>query len=613
MLKLSPDGKHFGALSTLKDQTVLAVLTRDEKQKIRLFNVFKMGKDNHIDNFYWLNDKHIIFQYSEDNPITRQRRSYGEVMSVHIDKNFIKPIFGYKVGSERNATNIKGAKPLKSSGSIVSLLPDEEDHFLVLARSWSSGQESGSQLYRVNGINGRYKLKTQLPYLRMNAIFETDGTPILAKGTNWRGETNAFIYKDKKWLESTGSINVHDYSPLSASSNNQEIYLTGYNNNTKAIYRHNMSTKHTEEVYRDSKFDYDDIIRDPETRNIIGVKTLKDKVSHFFFEPKNKYTKLYKGLRAAFGESDISILSVTKNKKEALVLVRSDKNPGDYYMFNLETHEMAYQLSLKNWLDPNDLVSKNAISFESRDGTTIYGYLTTPNSKSKRPLVVYVHGGPYGVQDDWYYEDTVQMLANNGYAVLQVNYRGSGGYGANYERAAYKKRSTLIQNDIIDGTRWALSQNTIHDSKVCIMGWSFGGYSALMSPLIDNKLFKCSIAAAGVYDAVKQESSADYANVGSLKNDIKEMYGRDETLLIKESPLSYIDNLKTPILIVHGEEDKRVPVEQAYLLKEALDERGLPYEWLVKDGEGHGFFDEKNRAEFYRKTLSFLNKHIGTN
>ena len=334
-------------------------------------------------------------------------------------------------------------------------------------------------------------------------------------------------------------------------------------------------------------------------------------IEYHYIDKDEPFAKVHKKMTETFMGSDIVITSRTDDHKEMVVLVSSDKNPGDFYLFNNETNAASYLLSKKQWIDPARMSKRTPIEFLARDGKTIYGYLTLPKDRDgKSPLVTYVHGGPYGPRDHWWYDSTPQMLANNGYAVLQVNYRGSGGYGLDYREAAYQKRSTLIQQDIIDGTKWALSQAEVEDEKVCIMGWSFGGYSALMSPLIEPDLFSCSIAAAGVYDAVAQEEGADYSRVDSVASRAAEVYGSDENLLKKESPLTYIDKLKIPIFIVHGGKDSRVPPEQAYLLKDALEERNMPYEWMFKSSEGHGFSNENNREEFFQRSLNFLKQHL---
>ena len=205
-----------------------------------------------------------------------------------------------------------------------------------------------------------------------------------------------------------------------------------------------------------------------------------------------------------------------------------------------------------------------------------------------------------------------QFFANNGYAVLQINFRGSGGYGKSYELDAYQKRSTLIQYDIIDGTRWAQQLEAIDNTKVCIIGGSFGGYSALMAPLIEPLLYKCSISRYGPYDLVYQMNHADYMHKDSVSVGAKKKYGDNEVHWQKASPLTYIDKLKTPLFIVTGGRDTRVPPQSAWNLKEALDERDISYQWLFKEKEGHGFRNPKNKLELYQKSLAFINLHLQT-
>lgn len=202
------------------------------------------------------------------------------------------------------------------------------------------------------------------------------------------------------------------------------------------------------------------------------------------------------------------------------------------------------------------------------------------------------------------------MLANNGYAVMQVNFRGSGGYGLIYEEVAYQKRHSLIQQDIIDGTLYAQSRPEIAKNKACIMGTSFGGYSAVMAPTIKQDLFKCSITIAGPYNLVTQYEEADYSSIDSTRSLAAIMYGSDKTLLSAQSPINHLDKFNIPVLIVHGGKDERVPPEQAFELKAALDKANKPYQWLYKKSEGHGFYNEKNRMELYQQSLEFLAKHL---
>jgi len=399
---------------------------------------------------------------------------------------------------------------------------------------------------------------------------------------------------------------------LSLNVDGSKLYVSSYiDQNTETLFEYTFANKKMGIIFHHETSDILKRIENPQTGIVVGVEVMPGYVEYHYVDRDDEFAVEHAKLAKTFSGSDIHVTSITKNQKMMVVLVVSDKNAGDYYLYNKENKSISYLLSKRSWIDPELMSERKPIQFKARDGEIIHGYLTLPRKANGTvPLVTYVHGGPYGIRDYWWFDSEAQMLANNGYAVLQVNYRGSGGYGKKYEEIAYQKRSTLIQHDIIDGTKWALSLAEITNNKACIMGGSFGGYSALMSPLIEPDLFNCSIAHAGVYEAIEQEQDADYSEISSFAAEAAEVYGAEEKLLKKESPLTYIDQLKIPVFIVHGGKDERVTPKQAYLLKEALDERNMPYEWMFKEKEGHGFFNEDNQVEFYSRTLEFLKKHL---
>ncbi|NVK23054.1 MAG: S9 family peptidase [Kangiellaceae bacterium] len=256
------------------------------------------------------------------------------------------------------------------------------------------------------------------------------------------------------------------------------------------------------------------------------------------------------------------------------------------------------------------MASKEPIQFKSRDGATIYGYLTKPNlGKEKYPLIVVVHGGPFGPRDSWFFDLDAQVFANAGYAVLQVNYRGSGGFGAKYKEVAYLKLHTMIMNDIKDGTRWAMSQKDI-DNKACVYGWSFGGYAAARLSIFGDGLFKCAIAAAGVFDEEYQNTTADYSSSKRLQRSVAQQYGDDPKLWREQSPITYANQVNIPILIIHGGKDTRVPPKQAERFKDTLEKYGKTVEWLYKKEEPHGFLKHENLVEMYQKSIAFFDRYL---
>ncbi|TQV88415.1 alpha/beta hydrolase family protein [Aliikangiella coralliicola] len=608
-IKLSPDGKHFAAAAPYRDQTVLVVIDRESMKPV---NFFRFKKNEHVDDYYWANNERLVFTRVIKRGWAEQPSSYGQIFAGNFDGSKKAIIFGYQAGTGKASRVSRRKGAVRAFGEILHMLPDDPEHIIISSQHMDNDQDASKRIVKLNIYTSRRHLITRTPFGNMRVILNAEGVPVTANGHDKDGRERLFFFRDGNWDEVSQDEELNNYNPVSVSKDGRKLYLSSYlNGKTEALFEYDFKTKAIDKIFHHETADVFSLIREPENNSVVGVEVMPGHVEYHYLDRTNAFAKTHAKLVKSFAGKSIKITSRTRDQSEMIVFANSDKDPGNYFIFNNEKKSATYLIGTKSWIDPAVMAERKPIQFKSRDGKTIYGYLTLPiNLSKKAPLVTFVHGGPYGVQDRWWFDTTPQMLANNGYAVLQVNYRGSGGYGKDYEEIAYRKRSSLIQQDIIDGTKWAQSLPQIQDNKACIMGWSFGGYSALMSPLIEPELFSCSVAAAGVYDAIEQEEEADYSEVDSVAAQAAKVYGSDEQLLKKESPLTYIDNLKIPVFIVHGGEDKRVPPEQAYLLKEAMDERKMPYEWMFKEKEGHGFYNEKNREEFYQRTLAFLDKYL---
>ncbi len=204
------------------------------------------------------------------------------------------------------------------------------------------------------------------------------------------------------------------------------------------------------------------------------------------------------------------------------------------------------------------------------------------------------------------------MLANAGYAVIQVNFRGSIGYGKAFEEAGFKKWGTKIQDDIILAANYGVQQGISDKNRLCLMGTSFGGYSAIQSAIRQPELFQCAIGIAGIYDLPMLYDEGDIKALMWGDAFLDKVLGTDVAIQKSQSPVHNVDKLKAAIFIIHGEDDERAPIEHAEALKASLEKINYPFEWLVKDKEGHGFYNEDNILESNQKILSFLDKHIGS-
>jgi dipeptidyl aminopeptidase/acylaminoacyl peptidase len=248
-----------------------------------------------------------------------------------------------------------------------------------------------------------------------------------------------------------------------------------------------------------------------------------------------------------------------------------------------------------------------------RDGVKIRGYLTTPNGKSKNlPMIVLVHGGPHGPFDDYDFNYETQLLASRGYAVLQVNYRGSGGRGREFMVSGYRRWGHEMQNDITDAVKWAIGFGVADRNRICIYGGSYGAYAALTGAYREPDMFKCAVGLSGIYDLPLMFNRGDIKDLKSGVRYLNDVLGSDEADLRERSPVYNAEKIKAAVFLIHGKEDERAPFEHAKRMREALQKAGNPPEWLSEGGEEHGIFNENHRARVYELMLQFFAKHIGT-
>lgn len=226
-------------------------------------------------------------------------------------------------------------------------------------------------------------------------------------------------------------------------------------------------------------------------------------------------------------------------------------------------------------------------------------------------MVVLPHGGPHGIRDWWEFDPEVQLLANRGYTVLQVNFRGSGGYGTDFERAGYGEWGAKMQDDLTDATRWAIEQKIAPADRICIYGASYGGFAALMGAAREPDLYRCAIGYSGVYDLELLHESGDPdvpADVAYLDRAL----GTDAAKRRAQSPVYNAQSIKAPVLLIHGSADRTAELEHAKRMRAALENNRKKVEWLALRGEGHGAYDEDTRREVYERILQFLDANLRT-
>ena len=259
------------------------------------------------------------------------------------------------------------------------------------------------------------------------------------------------------------------------------------------------------------------------------------------------------------------------------------------------------------------MAEKNPIKYQSRDGLTIHGYLTLPKGSNGKnlPVVVNPHGGPWA-RDTWGYRSEIQFLANRGFAVFQMNFRGSTGYGREFWEKSFKEWGKSMQDDITDGVNWLIDEGIADPKRIAIYGASYGGYATLAGLTFTPDLYACGVDYVGVSSLFTfMESIPPYWEL--YRAMLYEMVGhpeKDKDLLSSASPLLHIDKIKVPLFIAQGANDQRVKKSESDQIVEALQKAGVDVPYMVKDDEGHGFYNEENQFDFYRAMEKFLNKHM---
>ena len=329
------------------------------------------------------------------------------------------------------------------------------------------------------------------------------------------------------------------------------------------------------------------------------------------------WAALREAIDAALPYTSNSVVSMSDDERRLLILAYSDTDPGSFYLLDQERGQLRYYASRMSWLDPQALSKMRPVTITARDGVSLRGYLTVPNGAEPAdlPLILHPHGGPYGVRDSWGFNRHVQFLASRGYAVLQVNYRGSGGYGKAFMDIAWRQWGLAMQDDLTDAVQWAVDEGIADPDRVCIYGASYGGYAAMAGITSTPDLYRCAVSYVGIVDLPELYS---YWSANPLATGIEAWFERaighpreDRERLETTSPVNNLDGLEVPLFIVHGRRDPRVPIAQADMLTRALRRREIEYELLVKNDEGHGFVKEENNIELYSRLEAFFAEHLG--
>lgn len=323
--------------------------------------------------------------------------------------------------------------------------------------------------------------------------------------------------------------------------------------------------------------------------------------------------RIYDKIAAQIPDYSFFVTRQNRDEDKLLVYANSDRYYGGYYYYDVKNDQFEKLADFKPWIREENMAEMKPISYQSRDGLTIHGYLTLPKGIEPKnlPVVVNPHGGPWA-RDSWGFNPEIQFLANRGYAVLQMNFRGSTGYGKEFWTSSFKQWGRTMQDDITDGVHWLIDEGIADSTRVAIYGGSYGGYATLAGITLTPELYSCAVDYVGVSNMFTfMNTIPPYWE--PLRQMFYEMVGdpkKDSLALAAVSPVFHADKIRCPLLIAQGANDPRVNIAESDQMVEALQKRGISVEYLVKEDEGHGFYNQENQMEFYTKMEQFFEKHL---
>ncbi len=590
--QLSPDGAYISYMAPYEDRLNVFVrrVDEDDSHAVRLTS----ETERSVAGYMWADNERLLFM----------KDTAG-------DENY--QLYGVR----RDGTDLRAYTAFEDVRT--SLIDDLEEQPGYVMIGLNKRNAEVFDPYRLNLDTGELTLLAENPGNYQGWMTDHNGQ-LRAAVAIVDGVNTQLLYRDteEEPFRPVLTTNFRDtVSFMEFTPDNREVYAaTNLGRDKTVLVRMNPSTcEELELLYENDTYDIASISYSRRRKKLLSVYCTghKEPVRHYFDEDEEQ---LRKRIKAHFPNERYGVADTDKAERYYLIYTGSDRTRGAYWFYDAATDEARKIADLAPWIKPEEMNEMHAVTYRTRDGLTIEAYLTlpnglTPDTAHNLPVVINPHGGPWA-RDSWGYSSEVQFLSNRGYAVLQMNFRGSTGYGRKFLEASYKQWGLRMQDDITDGAEWLIAQGIADRKRIAIYGGSYGGYAVLAGLAFTPDLYACGIDYVGVSNLFTFMKTIPpywrpmlemmYEQVGNPETDRKQ--------LAATSPALHAENIKVPLFIAQGANDPRVNKAESDQMVEALRQRGVEVEYMVKDNEGHGFHNQENRFDFYRAMERFLQKHL---
>ena len=583
--QISPSGGSIAFLGPYENRLNIWVQSARGGEARRITAV----TERDITAYFWKSDKHILFFQDSGG-----------------DENF------HVFSADPDGDNICDLTPL--AGVQVRLVDDLHDHPNEIIVALNQRKKEIFDAYRLNVETGELACIAENPGTIDHWVTDHEGK--IRAATTTDGVNASLLYRDspeQAWRTILTTTFRESFNPQFFTFDNRRLYgVSNLGRDKLAAIELDLDTGREVQVLAENSQVDISVLNYSRKRKVLTLAIFTNwKTERIFFDQPTQ--ALYQELEGRLPGYEVVVISADDDETVFVVRTFSDRSLGAFYLYDSQSGALTKLADRAPWLPEDQLAEMKPIEYQARDGLTIHGYLTLPAGREPKslPVVINPHGGPWH-RDSWTFSPEVQFLVNRGFAVMQMNFRGSTGYGRKFWEAGFKEWGGKMQDDITDGVHWLIQQGLADSERVAIYGASYGGYAVLEGLVKTPDLY-----AAGV----------DYVGVSNLFTFFKtippywapylqmmyEMVGhpeKDKDWFQQHSPALNAEKIRRPLLVAQGAKDPRVNINESNQIVEALRRRGVEVEYIVKENEGHGFQNEENRFEFYEIMEKFLQTHL---
>jgi dipeptidyl aminopeptidase/acylaminoacyl peptidase len=530
-------------------------------------------------------------------------------------------IYVKDIGGDEN-THILSVKPdgseltdhtpfEKVRSDVVDILEDRPNEMLI---QHNKRKAEIFDVYLLNTSTNEMTLVAENPGNITGWITDHDGKIRAAVATDGVNTTLLYRGTEKEKFKKVITTNFKEtINPVLFTFDNKNLFcVSNLGRDKTALVEFDPATaKEVRVIYENPDVDIDGVDYSRKRKVLTAVYYQAEKPSVYFLDKETE--DIYKKIDGQLPEYYNVVTRKNKEEDKLIVHSSSDRYFGGYYFYDVKADKFNKLADLKPWLKEDNMSYMKPITYISRDGLLINGYLTIPKglAAKKLPVVINPHGGPWA-RDSWGFNPEVQFLANRGYAVLQMNFRGSTGYGREFWESSFEQWGRSMQDDVTDGVRWLIAEGIADSSRVAIYGGSYGGYATLAGVTLTPELYSCAVDYVGVSNLFTfMNTIPPYWE--PYRKMLYEMVGdpkKDSLMMAEVSPAFHAEKIRCPLLVAQGANDPRVNKAESDQMVDALRKRGLEVEYIVKDNEGHGFYNQENQFEFYGAMEKFFEKHL---